>query len=103
MRAWLGKHSRINHGTLTASGITTRRMPGLALGLPGLVCGAEAEGVGLGCLQSELLPKALQRNGGPQANWGVDRDLLLDSEEGQNKSLVDSRAVGRKQPSRPPR
>lgn len=31
----------------------------LAFGLPGLVSGAEAGGVGLGCPQSELLPKAV--------------------------------------------
>lgn len=58
----------------------------LALDLPCLVSGAEAGRVGLDCPLSELLPKALQRNGGPRGSWGIDGDLFLGSEESQNKS-----------------
>lgn len=59
-------------------------MPNLCLS--GLVSGAKAKGVELGYPQSELVPKAGHRNRGPQPNWGVDKDLFLNPEEGQNKS-----------------
>ena len=46
--------------------------------------------MGPDCSQSELLPKAVQRNGGPWANLVIDGDVFLGSGEGQNKSLVGS-------------
>lgn len=81
-----------------SSGLTTAHMqfpcfwhhcqenPTPSLCPSGLVSGAEAKGVELGRPQAELSPKAVHRNRGPQPNCGVDKDLFLDPEEGQNKS-----------------
>lgn len=64
----------------------SQETPCLALCPSGLASGAEAKRVGLGSPPSELLPKAVHGDRGPQPSWGTDRDLFLGSEEGQNRS-----------------